>query len=187
MAQGSFAAQVNDWVRETKERAVEVRNESAQRVIAVMQEPGPSKATVKMAVAAGVGLGKVKKNGERGVSRKAFGPIANPGGTGNLPVDTGFLRASLIVGRGPISAATTKPPEDEEGRSYSWNDSGLRLAIEGAPLTGTIEARYTAVYARVAEYGGPGRPGRRFVSLAAQQWQRIVSEVATEAQARAGG
>lgn len=42
-------------------------------------------------------------------------------------------------------------------------------------------------YARHQEYGAQGRAGRRFVGLAAQQWLRIVEEVAKEAQSRAGG
>jgi len=39
MAQGSFAAGVKEWVAETKERRLAVRNESAQRIVEIMQTP----------------------------------------------------------------------------------------------------------------------------------------------------
>ena len=187
MAQGAFAAKVSAWCKEQPERIKAVRDESAQRVILAMQEPGPSMATAAKAVAAGVGLGKIRKNGTRGVSKRAFGPIANPGGSGNLPVDTGFLRASLVIGKGPISTPTTTPPEDAASRRFDWDEQQVTLALKGVALKDPVEARYTAVYARVAEYGGPNRTARRFVALAAQRWQSIVADVANEAKARNGG
>lgn len=190
MAAGSFTAQVEKWVSETKERALAVRNESVERVIAVAQEPGPSRARTASAIKAGAGLGKTKKNGSRGVSKRAFGPIANSGGAGNLPVDSGFLRASLVVSIGEALPAITKPPK--EGVAKTWDASTVQLKLEGADLSDTITAAYTAAYARRIEYGFKGKDklgreynqsGSRFVALAAQQWQRIVSEVAAEAQA----
>lgn len=39
MAMGSFAAQVSEWVAETKDRQVRVRKGSAQAIIAIMQTP----------------------------------------------------------------------------------------------------------------------------------------------------
>ena len=192
MGQASFSAAVSAWVTETKERMDAVRKEAAKRTVAIMQTPGPSVATVKKAISAGAGLGRVKKNGERGVSKKAFGPIPNPGGTGNLPVDSGFLRASLmgVIGEGTFTA--TEPPKDGSGFSY---DAGqINLVIAGSKLTDTITVAYTAAYARRMEYGFKGtdslgreynQSGRRFVALAAQQWGRVVSEVAAEAQTRA--
>lgn len=189
MAQGPFSAGVTAWIAETRERMAAVRQEAAQRVVEIMQTPGPSVATVKKAISAGAGLGRVKKNGDRGVSKKAFGPIPNPGGTGNLPVDSGFLRASLmgVIGEGTFTA--TEPPKDGSGFSY---DAGqINLVIAGSKLTDTITVAYTAAYARRMEYGFKGtdslgrkynQPGRAFVRLAAQQWQRVCTEVATEAQ-----
>lgn len=192
MAQGPFSAGVSAWVAQTKERMDAVRKESAQRVVEIMQTPGPSVATVKKAISAGAGLGRIKKNGDRGVSKKAFGPIPNPGGTGNLPVDSGFLRASLmgVIGEGTFTA--TEPPKDGSGFSY---DAGqINLVIAGSKLTDTITVAYTAAYARRMEYGFKGtdslgrkynQPGRAFVRLAAQQWGRVVQEVSAEAQTRA--
>lgn len=183
MAQGSFTAQISQWVKETKDRELAVRNRATERIIEIMQEPGPSMATVAKAVASGRGLGKVKADGSRGVSRRAFGPITNPGGSGNLPVDTGYLRASLVVGRGTLNLPTTTPPENGP-QSYSWDPGDVTFAISGASISDPIEARYTAVYARVAEYGGKNRKARRFVALAAQQWQGVVAEAVHELKAR---
>lgn len=186
MAQGSFATAVSAWVKETKERQVAVRNLAAERVIELMQAPGPSMATAAKAVAGGVGLGKVKKDGSRGNSRRAFGPIGNPGGSGNIPVDSGFLRASLVVGIGALSLPTTRPPENATG-PFDWDEGQVNLVLNGAKMSDAIEARYTAVYARKAEYGGGSRRPRRFVALAAQQWGAIVEQACAEAKSRAGG
>ena len=147
MAQGSFAAEVSDWVRQTKARTDAVYRESAQRVVEAMQVP------------------------------RAMG--------GNMRVDTGFLRASLVATTTGILPPLQDKPDGVPAFSY---DAGqINLVINGADITDTITVAYTANYARPREYGSRGQPGDRFVALAAQQWRRIVSEVATEAQARAGG
>lgn len=180
MAQGSFSATVNAWVKETRERRDAVYRESARRVVEVMQEPGPSKATVKTAIAAGAGLGKAKASGGRGVSKWQYGPIANPGGAGNLPVDTGFLRASLVAVKG--TGLPSLKPNPPEGKRFNYDPGQIDLVIMGCAITDPITLAYTAAYARVAEYGGEGRMARRFVALAAQQWSRIVDEVCREAE-----
>lgn len=184
MAVVTFREQVTAWTRRTQERMLAVRNESVVRVIEVMQEPGPSKAGTKRAIAAGAGLGKTRKDGSRGVSKRAFGPVAMTG-SGNMPVDSGFLRASLVVGKAPLSISARRPPENPG--SYSWDASSISLTIARLTIKDPIEAKYAAVYARVAEYGAAGRPARRFVALAAQQWPQIVHQVCTEARARTGG
>lgn len=99
---------------------------------------------------------------------------------GNMPVDTGFLRASLQVVAGDANFTLRENP----GGKHSFNGGEVTLILAGAPLGKPIEAVYTASYARHVEYGARGRPGRRFVGLAAQQWARIVDEVSREAQAR---
>lgn len=180
----SYSAQVDKRVAETKALMLAVRRESIERHIELMQEPGPSKATAAKAVGAGAGLGKTKANGSRGVSKRAYGPITNPGGTGNLPVDSGFLRASLVVGIGSVSVPVTTPPP--EPTTFTWDEGQVELAIAGADIDDPIEARYTAVYARVAEYGGPNRMGRRFVGLAAQRWVQIVESVVADLKAGKG-
>jgi hypothetical protein len=147
MAQGSFSAQVSDWVKETKERRDAVYRESAQRVVEVMQTP------------------------------KAMG--------GNMRVDTGFLRASLIATTSAALPTTIDKPDGPA--AFSYDAMQINLVIAGADITDPITVVYTANYARPREYGARGQPGDRFVALAAQQWQRIVAEVCNEAKSRAGG
>lgn len=102
---------------------------------------------------------------------------------GNLPVDTGFLRASLLATTGNLPRQTENPGG---AARFSYDGGQVNLVIAGADLTDVITVAYTANYAHHVEYGAKGRPGRRFVALASQQWPRIVSEVAAEAQRRAG-
>jgi hypothetical protein len=102
-----------------------------------------------------------------------------------MRVDTGFLRASLV-------ATTTGVLPPLQGKpdgvlAFAYDAGQINLVINGAEITDPITVAYTANYARPREYGSRGQPGDRFVALAAQQWQRIVSEVAAEAQARSGG
>ena len=144
MAQGSFSAQVRGWVTEKKARMVAVRNESAQRLIEIMQTP----------VAKG----------------------------GNMPVDTGFLRNSLKATVGTANFSTVANPGG--ALSFSYDGGEVALVIAKAEINDTIEAVYTANYARVANYGGDNRAPRLFVNLAAQQWPQIVAQVAAEAEAR---
>lgn len=147
MAQGSFAAQVSDWVKATKQRQEAVYKESAQRVVAVMQTP--------------------------------------KGAGGNLRVDTGFLRASLVA-----TTSASMPPFRENpggGAKVSYDPMQINLVIAGADIETPITVVYTANYARHREYGARGQAPDRFVALAAQQWGRIVNEVCAEAKARAGG
>lgn len=189
MAQGSFSAQVSQWVRETKERQVAVRDGAVQTIIEIMQEPGPSRAMTAKAVASGTGLGKTKADGSRGVSKKAFGPISRPGGGGLLPVDTGFLRASLKVSIGEALPPIAETPD--EG-TFTWDADEVRLTLDGSKLSDTVLAVYTAAYARRIEYGFKGKDslgreynqsGSRFVALAAQRWGQIVEQECAKAKA----
>lgn len=107
------------------------------------------------------------------------------GAGGNMPVDTGFLRASLVaqIGYG-VPPLRPKPDGDVK---HSWNPVGIQLILVGAAASDTITIAYSANYARHQEYGANGRAGRRFVALAAQRWPQIVAEVCREAESRAGG
>lgn len=107
------------------------------------------------------------------------------GAGGNLRVDTGFLRASLVATTTGALPPTREKPDGIDVFPY---DAGpINLIINGADIKDPITVVYTANYARPREYGARGQPGDRWVSLAAQQWQRIVSEVVTEVKARTGG
>lgn len=101
---------------------------------------------------------------------------------GNMPVDTGFLRASLMAVRGDNLPSSRPNPETG---AHAHDPGQITLVLAGAKLEDTLTVVYTANYARFQEYGSRGRPGRRFVGLAAQQWQRVVSEACAEVKARA--
>ena len=76
----TFSAQVSAWVRMSERRIETVFKEAAQDVISEMQEVGPS--------------------------------VANPDshGGGNMPVDTGALRASLQAALNQPSNVVFRPP-----------------------------------------------------------------------------
>lgn len=95
---------------------------------------------------------------------------------GNLPVDTGYLRASLL-------GSTSLMPSMRENATQEAD--AIVLTIAGLDLGQTFYAGYTANYARHQEYGTSGRPGRRFVGLAADRWQTTVSEVVRDLRSRA--
>ena len=108
----------------------------------------------------------VVKQSAQDVGDLAQRPVAQGG---NMPVDTGFLRNSLIAG---LNGSTSLKGPD----SYV-------LAIAGAELGDSIFFGWTANYARFVEYGTQGRAGRFFALNAAQQWQAIVARNAELARA----
>lgn len=101
------------------------------------------------------------------------------GAGGNMPVDTGFLRASLQakIGSPPTGFKTKGRLEAGAYRAeVSATQMEYTLTINRAQLGDTIYAVYLANYAYFQEYGSQGRSGRGFVRLAAMQWPRIVQE-----------
>lgn len=147
MAQGSFSAQISDWVKETRERRDAVYRGSAQRIVEIMQTPR--------------------------------------GAGGNLRVDTGFLRASLVVTTSSALPAQTAKPDGPV--TFSYDAAASSLVIAGADIKDPITAVYTANYARPREYGARGQAGDRWVALASQRWPQVVEQECAEARARAGG
>lgn len=107
------------------------------------------------------------------------------GAGGNLRVDTGFLRASLVAVRGSALPLQTLKPDGANAFSYSGGQ--INLVIAGASISEPISFVYTANYARFREYGSRGQPADRWVSLAAQRWPQVVQQVCAEAKARTGG
>lgn len=148
MANGNATAFISARVAAIKAAREAVFKESAQRLVAVMQTPGPS--------------------------------VANPDGGrgGALPIDTGFLRASLqaVIG-GSAPAARERPAED---RTYTYDAGEVNLIIATADIEDTITVAYTANYAKFANYR------YQFVGLAVQRWPGIVGEVEREVKARLG-
>lgn len=113
------------------------------------------------------------------------------GGAGHMPVDLGFLRASLIASLNTPSNKVATPPS--RTGAYSYDEGQVSLIILAAQLGDSIFAVYTAAYARRMEYGFTGtdslgreynHEGYGFVRLAAQQWGSIVAEVVKDAKSR---
>lgn len=155
-----------------KERRDAVFHGAAERVVEVMNEPGPSVARTKQAISKGFGVGKSGR-----ASKAAYGPVQAAGGFGRVPVDTGFLRASLVAVKGSNLPPLREPPEGR--RSFAFNDGAINLVINSAAITDTITVVYTAKYAKVME------ERYAFVRLAAQQWPQIVAAVNREVRAGA--
>lgn len=99
-----------------------------------------------------------------------------------VPVDTGFLRASL-------RASTTAMPVlalDNPGGTFTVDSGEIMLVIAGADEGDTIYLGYTARYGAHVHYGANGRPGRPWVDMVAQRWQAIISVKAGEVKSRLG-
>lgn len=113
---------------------------------------------------------------------------------GNMPIDTGFLRASRVAStQGPAPMRSDAVPE--EGKSYPPNDQAMVSLLINLNLGETVWLTFVAAYARRQEYGFNGtdalgrtykQAGRGFVRLAAQSWQSIVNSVTEELKARSG-
>lgn len=108
----------------------------------------------------------VVKQSAQDVGDLAQRPVAKGG---NMPVDTGFLRNSLVAG---LNGTT----------GLSGPDAYV-LAIAGMELGDSVMFGWTANYARYVEYGTRGRAGRFFMLSAAQEWQAIVARNAEKARA----
>ncbi|SMP36841.1 hypothetical protein SAMN06265373_1212 [Shimia sagamensis] len=80
---------------------------------------------------------------------------------GNMPVDTGHLRNSLVAGLNGSTSLT--------------GPNAYMLAIAGMKVGDVMFGGWTAEYARPVEYGAAGRAGRFYARGAAQQWQSIVA------------
>lgn len=97
-----------------------------------------------------------------------------------VPVDTGFLRASL-------RASTTAMPVlsiDNPGGRFTPDFGQIELVIMGSEAGETIYLGYTAKYGAYVHYGAQGRPPRPWVDMVVQRWSTIVSDKAKELKAR---
>ena len=103
---------------------------------------------------------------------------------GNMPVVTGFLRASLVMSKSEMPAMRDGAVPTE-GATYTEDDSVI-LVIAGADLGDTLYAGFVAAYARAQNYGFGSHRGYLFLEMAAQKWQEIVSAVEAEYIRRAG-
>lgn len=80
---------------------------------------------------------------------------------GRMPVDTGFLRNSLVA--------------ELNGATVAGGSDAYALAVAGMNFGDVIFAGWTASYARHMEYGTSRTPGNFYMLNAAQQWAAIVA------------
>ncbi len=102
-----------------------------------------------------------------------------------VPVDTGFLRSSVLAGKDgvpPIDPAKTNPSK----RSVRTSGADVTATIAGLRLGDSFSFGYTAAYAAFVEYGTSRMSPRGFVAKAAGQWRATVESVVARAKARAG-
>lgn len=100
-----------------------------------------------------------------------------------VPVDTGFLRASLRASTTSMPVLSLKNPG---GGSFNVDAGEITLVIAGAEEGETIYLGYTANYGAHVHYGANGRPGRPWVDMVAQRWGSIVAEKSEEVRKRLG-
>lgn len=99
-----------------------------------------------------------------------------------VPVDTGFLRASLRASTSAMPVLSLTNP----GGTFSIDAGEITLVIAGAEEGDTIYLGYTANYGAHVHYGANGRPGRPWVDMVAQRWASIVAEKSEEVRKRLG-
>ena len=92
---------------------------------------------------------------------------------GNMPVLTGYLRASFTarVNSDPVIGATNYPAP---GQTYSYNPGAVNSVISRALPTQSIKMGYQAAYATYQEYGTDKFAPCGFVRLGVQQWPQII-------------
>ena len=111
---------------------------------------------------------------------KAQTPV---GAGGYMPIDTGFLRASVRA------STSAMPPIDSAAKPtlpmYAYNSGEVVLTIASAEFGQTIYVGWTANYAAHIHNGTSRMIPRPFATMAALQWESIVHQVGSEAMARA--
>lgn len=101
---------------------------------------------------------RVAKQSIQDVISIAQTPVAQGG---NMPVDTGFLRNSLV--------------SSLDGAKVGEGEIGTTLAIAGLEIGNAIQFAWTADYAIPRHYAvGVGQGGGLWRDKAAQQWEQIV-------------
>ena len=99
---------------------------------------------------------------------------------GNLPVDTGTLRASLIseLDGGQLNLGIKSTDENAVGYDAT-------TAIAGVKIGARVSFGWTVNYAEIVEFGdGNKRKGNFFMTSSVKQWQRWVNYGVAEAKIR---
>lgn len=111
----------------------------------------------------------VVKGSAQAVVQDAQVPVAKGG---RMPVDTGFLRNSLI--------------SSLQGGTALGGATGYTAVVGGMEAGDVVTFTWTANYARHVEYGARGRTPRLFVGGAVRKWPQIVASEIAKAKAAVG-
>lgn len=103
----------------------------------------------------------------------------------NIPVDTGFARASI---RGSLQSMPQIDPNSRGavGQAYSDRTGEILTTIASAHLGDIIYVGWTASYVPFLEMGHSSQAPSGFIRLAALQWPQIVAAVSAELRTRVG-
>ncbi len=102
-------------------------------------------------------------------AQQLFSDAQKPvGAGGNMPIDTGFLRASLVIGVGGSEASVIFGSSTE---AKLGADPDISVAIASATAGDTIFGGWTAEYAAYQHFV----IGHLWVDKAVQNWQSIVT------------
>lgn len=107
---------------------------------------------------------------------------------GRMPIDTGFLRASLLGSTSmmPTIDPTAFPPDDAAPNSIPYTGEEITTVIISHQLGTPLYFGWTAAYAAYREYGANNIPPDAFMRTAAQQWPQIVAAKEAELMGRLG-
>ena len=98
-----------------------------------------------------------------------------------VPVDTGFLRASLAVSKTRIPLANLTNPERD---LFQGNFNEVEFILQHITTTDSIYIGYRANYWAYVHYGSNGNPGRPWIALAVQRWPSIVAKASRDVKQR---
>lgn len=122
---------------------------------------------------------RVAKQSLQDVIREAQTTVAQGG---NMPVDSGYLRNSLIVTVAGVERARGDP---DAGPNSNTGNEAVILGLSALELGDPFQVAWTAEYALQRHYTvGVGHGGGMWRDLAAQKWQGIVQSNARKAAAR---
>jgi hypothetical protein len=113
---------------------------------------------------------------------------------GNMPVDTSYLRNSLLASTAAMPLANREPAfKGDPGNAAAM--AQVEAVITGAGPGDTVNVGFTAIYARRMNYGFVGtdklgrmynQAGYKFVELAVQKWTQQVEAAIKEGKASRG-
>lgn len=96
---------------------------------------------------------------------------------GRMPVDTGFLRASLEVGTTPVENLSWMHPGHSQGQ-FSWSIAEVERTVRSAKVGDIVYMVYQSETADWLEFGTSENRAYGFQRGAVQQWPSIVRRVA---------